>query len=93
MLNFYFLKKSFINFIKNNLYLDFFLKKILKKFIYNVFIYLGFFFAEKYLIEWNTKYLYIYTIYSFLNFFKKINLTNLNNFIFIFLFNIIVILI
>lgn len=81
-----FLKMKYVNFFKNGCYLDFSLKLVLKKFVYNIFIFLGFFFAEKYMIEWNTKYMYVYLIYNFSNFFK--NLTNHNMYLYLIFFTI-----
>lgn len=55
----------FINFFKNGWFGDFFLKYITKMFVYNIYIYLAYFFAEKYIIEFNTKYIFNYIIYIF----------------------------
>lgn len=93
MLNNFFLKIKYINFFKNNLYFDYVLKFFFKKLIYNIFIYLGFFFAEKFLIEYNTKYLYIYLTYKFLNFFKKLQFNNLYLNLIIYFINIILFII
>lgn len=61
MLKYFFLKQSFINYIKNNFYFDFGLKILAKIFVYNIFIQLSFFFAEKYIIEYYTRYIFNYT--------------------------------
>lgn len=93
MLNNFFIKLKFINFFKNNFFYDYFIKIIVKKNIYNLFIYLGFFFAEKFLIEYNTKYIFIYLTYTFLNFFKKLNFNTMYINIFVILLNIILLII
>lgn len=68
VLNFFFLKKKTINFIKNGFFLDYGLKKFIKKFIYAVYVKLAYFFAEKYLIEYNTKLIFNFFSYKFFTF-------------------------
>jgi hypothetical protein len=91
MLNNFFLKSKFINFFKNNFYLDYLIKLIFKKFLYNTYIYLGFFFAEKFIIEYNTKYIYNYVIYKSLFFFKTLHFSKLYIYLFISFFNLVLI--
>ena len=66
-MSFFFLKIRGVNFFKNGMYLDHFLKILIKNFVYNFFIYTAYFFAEKYLIEFNTRYLFNYTVALFNN--------------------------
>ena len=54
---------KFINFIKNNFFNDYLLKLISLKYMYNIYIYLGYFFAEKYIIEVNTRYIFQWILY------------------------------
>lgn len=58
ILKYYFIKIKFINFIKNNFYNDYLLKLFFLKYMYNIYIYLAYFFAEKYIIEVNTRYIF-----------------------------------
>ena len=51
MLNFFFLSKKGKLFIKNNYYIDFIYKRVLIKIINVVFIRMGFFFSEKFIVE------------------------------------------
>ena len=60
MLSYFFLKQKYVNYIKNNFYLDYGLKFLTKVFVYNVSIQLAFFFAEKYLIEYYTRFMFNY---------------------------------
>lgn len=61
MLNYIFFKQRVINYIKNNFFLDFGLKLLTKIFVYNILIHLSFFFAEKFLIEYFTRYIFNYS--------------------------------
>lgn len=61
MLDYFFLKQRYTNFIKNNFYFDYYVKFLTKVFVYNVFIQLSFFFAEKFIIEYFTRYSFNYT--------------------------------
>ena len=65
MLSYFFLKQRYVNYIKNNFYFDYFTKMLAKAIVYNVFIQLSFFFAEKYLIEYYTRYSFNYSAISF----------------------------
>lgn len=66
MLNYFFLKQGYINSIKNGFYLDYGLKIVIKQFVYNIYIQLAYFFAEKYLIEYLTRYWFNYASYMFI---------------------------
>ena len=55
MLKFRIVTFRFFRFIQSGLYLDFFLKKLIEKFIKNFFIYSAQFLGEKYMIEFLTK--------------------------------------
>lgn len=70
LLGFFFLKNKFQNFIKNGGLVDFLLKYFSKLYIYNALINLSFFFAEKYMIEFTTRYLYNWLILVYMNIFK-----------------------
>jgi hypothetical protein len=63
MLNYGFLKIYVINFLKNGYYWDYLLRSASRKIIYRYLISLAFFFAEKYLIEYNTKFIFNYITY------------------------------
>jgi hypothetical protein len=65
MLGYYFLKQSGTNYIKNNFYFDYGLKLATKTAVYNVLIQLAFFFAEKYIIEYYTRYSFNYSAVMF----------------------------
>lgn len=60
MLSYFFIKQKFNNYIKNNFYLDYGLKFIAKIFVYNVYVQLSFFFAEKFIIEYYTRFMFNY---------------------------------
>ena len=83
MLNFWLLKQLTINYLKNNWFFDYILKMYIKLTVYNILIYLGFFFAEKYLIEYNTKYVFVQIYFFMHKFFKIITISN----IYIYIFN------
>lgn len=70
LLGFFFLKNKFQNFIKNNGLIDFLLKQCSKLYIYSVLISLSFFFAEKYMIEFTTRYLYNWLVLVYVTIFK-----------------------
>lgn len=93
MLNFIFLKKKIINFFKNGFFLDYGLKIIIKNYIYNFYIKLSYFFAEKYLIEYNTKLIFNFFTSYYLQidkyFFKHKNVV----FMVLFILNLILLLI
>ncbi len=55
MLNFFFLKKNLFNFFQSGFYIDFIIKKIAELFIKNVYIYVGIFFCEKFIVEFISK--------------------------------------
>ena len=93
MLNFIFLKNKFQNFIKNNGMFDFFLKALSKLYVYNVLIYLAFFFAEKYLIEFNTRYIFNWLLLKSFNLIKYLNWSNIYIYLYMFCFNIILFII
>ena len=61
MLSYYFLKQSGINFIKSSFYFDYGLKLLARVVVYNLLIQLAFFFAEKYIIEYYTRYSFNYS--------------------------------
>ena len=61
MLSFFFLKQRYTNYVKNNFFLDYGLKYLAKIFVYNVHIQLAYFFAEKFMIEYFTRYAFNYT--------------------------------
>lgn len=61
MLSYFFLKQRGVNFIKNNFYYDYGLKLAARAFVYNILIQLAFFFAEKYIIEYYTRYSFNYS--------------------------------
>lgn len=61
MLGYFFLKQRYINFIKNNFYFDYGLKFLAKAITYNVLIQTAFFFAEKFIIEYFTRYSFNYS--------------------------------
>jgi hypothetical protein len=63
----------FVFFFKNNFYLDFFLKKLVNKFINTIFISTFFFFAEKYIIEFNSRYVFNYFFFNWIKIFKNVN--------------------
>lgn len=65
MLDYFFLKLRWVNYIKNNFYFDFGLKFVVISFVYNIYINLAYFFAEKYIIEYNTRYAFNYTALLF----------------------------
>lgn len=65
MLGYYFLKQVGINYIKNSFYLDYGLKLAAKVVVYNFLIQLAFFFAEKYIIEYYTRYSFNYSAVLF----------------------------
>lgn len=65
MLNYFFLKQRWTNYIKNNFYFDYGLKFSLKSTVYNLLIHTAYFFAEKYLIEYSTRYIFNYFSYTF----------------------------
>ena len=73
MLGYFFIKQRFINYFKNNFYFDYGIKFISKKIIYNINIKLSFFFAEKYIIEYYTKYVFNYSALIINKNFFKIN--------------------
>ena len=74
MLKFKIITFQFFKFIQSGLYLDFFFKKLIEKFIKNFFIYSAQFLGEKYMIEYLTKKIIDSTIF---NTNKFINLTDL----------------
>lgn len=90
MLNFTILKIKFQNFIKNNGLVDFFFKNFSKLFVYNFSIYLAFFFAEKYLIEFTTRYIYNWLLLTSLKLVKVLNWVNMYVYLFLGIFNILV---
>jgi len=55
LLNCFFLKVNLFNFFQSGFYLDFIIKKFAEMFARNVFVYLGIFFCEKFVIEFFTK--------------------------------------
>lgn len=61
MLCYFFLKQRGVNYIKNNFYFDYGLKLAARSFTYNFLIQLAFFFAEKYIIEYYTRFCFNYT--------------------------------
>lgn len=65
VLNYFFLKQRWVNYVKNSLYFDYGLKFALKSGVYALLIQLAYFFAEKYIIEYNTRYLFNYFSYAF----------------------------
>ena len=77
MLNYLILKQSGINYFKNGFYLDYKLRYFSKTIVYKVLINLAFFFAEKYLIEFNTKFIFNYFSYTY---FQNINIFQVKQF-------------
>ncbi len=65
MLGYFFLKQKYTNFIKNNFYFDYCTKFLAKVLVYNIFIQLSFFFAEKFIIEYFTRYSFNYSAIMF----------------------------
>lgn len=88
MLNFIFLKKKSQNFIKNNGLVDFFLKRVSFMYVYNVYIHLAFFFSEKYLIEFTTKYVFNWIVLNSFTVVKKLQWSNLYVYLYLICLNI-----
>lgn len=65
MLTYFFIKQHFVNYVKNNFYFDYGFKFFLKSIVYTFLINTAYFFAEKYLIEYPTRYIFNYISYSF----------------------------
>jgi hypothetical protein len=61
MLSYYFLKQRGTNYIKNNFYFDYGLKLTARVLVYGVLVQLAFFFAEKYIIEYYTRFSFNYS--------------------------------
>lgn len=61
MLSYFFLKQKYNNYIKNNFFLDYVTKIIARVIVYNVLIQLAYFFAEKFMIEYYTRYIFNYS--------------------------------
>lgn len=61
MLGYFFLKQRYVNFIKNNFYFDYGLKFLARATVYNLLIQTAFFFAEKFIIEYFTRYSFNYS--------------------------------
>lgn len=64
MLCYFFLKQRWLNYIKNSFYFDYGLKFWLKSVVYTFLIQTAYYFAEKYLIEYYTRYIFNYFSYS-----------------------------
>lgn len=92
MLSFFFLKIRNINFLKTGLYLDYCLRVLSKIFTYNLFIYTAYFFAEKYLIEFNTRYVFNYTVTLFNQTTLKFSQNRSYVYLILFLINILVVI-
>jgi hypothetical protein len=93
MLSYYFLKQAGINYIKNNFYLDYALKLLTKVFVYNVLVQLAFFFAEKYIIEYYTRYSFNYSAILFNKAALSLNHKYMFFYVILFALNIIAVLI
>lgn len=65
MLSYFFIKAKSTNYIKNNFFMDYGYKFLIKSFTYNVYIQMSFFFAEKFMIEYFTRYIFNYSALSF----------------------------
>ena len=65
MLSYFFIKQRWLNYVKNSFYLDYGLKFILKSTVYTFLIHTAYFFAEKYIIEYSTRYVFNYFSYRF----------------------------
>lgn len=61
MLSYFFLKQRGVNYIKNSFYFDYGLKLASRVLVYNVLVQLAFFFAEKYIIEYYTRFSFNYS--------------------------------
>ena len=93
MLNFFFLKLTYINYIKNNFYLDYGLKFIISSFVYQIYINLSYFFSEKYIIEYGTRYVFNYISLMFYKNAHMLNNTKLTSYSLLFTLNILLLLI
>lgn len=93
MLNFFFLKLVYINYIKNNFYLDYALKFIISTFVYQVYVNIAYFFAEKYIIEYSTKYVFNYTSLMFYKSAHTLNNAKLASYLLLFTLNTLLVLI
>lgn len=67
MLSYSVLKQTTINQCKNGFYFDYYLRRLVKLFVYNVYNNLAFVFAEKYMLEYTTKYVFNYMTYKWYN--------------------------
>lgn len=65
MLSYFFIKQRWLNYVKNSFYLDYGLKFFLKSTVYTFLIHTAYFFAEKYMIEYSTRYVFNYFNYRF----------------------------
>lgn len=63
VLSYVVLKQYIMNFAKNGFYFDYYLRRLARIFVYNVYIQLAFFFAEKYIIENGSKFIFNYLSY------------------------------
>lgn len=81
MLYNFFISFKFRRFSQSGWFLDFFLKKNIEIFVRNIFLYLGQFFAEKYMIEFLTKKIFNFCIFFFNRYFGWIKLEYINFFI------------
>lgn len=75
-MNTYFLSNNFLKCVKNNLYIDYFVKKITEIFLKNYLVLTPMFFGEKYLIEIFTKKFTNTLLFNFFNIFKYKNYSN-----------------
>ena len=64
MLAYFFIKQRWANYFKNSFYLDYGLKFWLKSVVYSFLIQTAYFFAEKYVIEYYTRFVFNYLSYS-----------------------------
>lgn len=81
MLYNFFISFKFRRFNQSGWFLDFFLKKNVEIFVRNVFLYLGQFFAEKYMIEFLTKKIFNFCIFFFNRYLGWIKLEYVNFFL------------
>lgn len=93
MLNFFFLKLIYSNYFKNNFYLDYALKFIISTFVYQVYINIAYFFAEKYIIEYSTRYIFNYGSLMFYKSAYTLNNAMLASYLLLFTLNILLILV
>lgn len=65
MLNYALLKQRSLNFIKSNFYFDYGIKQLSRAFLHNFLIQLAFFFAEKFVIEYYSRFSFNYSAITF----------------------------